>query len=427
MNEWANRVLANGPLNRIKETRVLVAKTEPKPDEPAEISADVERLIHVIGTLEDRFQIVDALLLFPGPMPAFESHLQSIQSEVSAFQSNRNRGHLSNANTQADSLLAVAAQLGIPLATSSPIDSKAVEHTREQADKVLRSIRASERQLQQQVGKLNESVGSTIVEVTTQKSRLDTAIAEYQQQFSAAEGSRQQQAADALKTHAQRLDQAITDAQKRLQDATQDVSRRLDSTLQEAVSRADEQRKQLEDEANDAVDALETMRGKAENLLHVIGSTGMAGEYQKAANTAGALTRWWQIGAALSMLGLILFAILAFVATQGEDINWGGVGARVFVAVAFGILAAYCARQGDRYSDQEVANRRFQLEFSSIDPYVANLPADVQHKLKVELGQRLFGNASMTPSTTDRRTTGTGKDPLEMALSIIGEFIKKRN
>lgn len=274
--------------------------------------------------------------------------------------------------------------------------------------------------------KLTESVDSTIAEVTSQKGRLDTAIAEYQQQFSAAEGSRQQQAAETLKTHAQRLDQAIADAQKRLQDTTQDVSRRLDVALQDSFTRADEQRKQLERDSDESVSALKDMRSKAENLLHVIGSTGMAGEYQKAANAASRLTRYWQVSAALSMIGLICFAILAFVATQSESINWGGVGARAFVAITFGILAAYCARQGDRYSDQEIANRRFQLEFSSIDPYVANLPADVQHKLKVELGQKLFGNASKAPSAPDRRASGTGKDPLEMAFAVIGDLIRKR-
>lgn len=143
MNEWANRIVAGGAINRITEARKLVANTEARSDEPSEISADLERLSYILTTIETRYSHVDPLLLFPGPLPAFESCLQGIQSEVSAFQANRNRGHLANANTQADSLLAVSAQLGLPIASTSPVDSKAVEHTREQAEKVVRSVKAS--------------------------------------------------------------------------------------------------------------------------------------------------------------------------------------------------------------------------------------------------------------------------------------------
>lgn len=126
------------------------------------------------------------------------------------------------------------------------------------------------------------------------------------------------------------------------------------------------------------------------------------------------------------MLGLIAFAILVFAATQGATINLPGVFARAFVALTFGILAAYSARQGDRYSDIEVTNRRFQLELSSIDPYLANLPSDTQHKLKVELGQRLFGNAPLVQPNSQKQISGTGKDTLELALQIIMEAVKKR-
>jgi len=281
MNEWTQRIASHPALARLKSARESVENTEIRADDIPEVDADLSRIRNVLDALETRFQTIDSALLFPGPLAALENHLQSLISEVAAFQTNRNRGHLTNANNQADSLLSVAAQLGIPIAGSIPIEPKSLESVRDQAEKLVKTLKLSERTVQQQLNKLNESVIATTTEVTAQKGRLDAAIAEYQQQFSAAEGARQQQAAEALKAHAQRLDQAIADAQKRLQDTTQDVSKRLDGTLQDVATRAEDQKRGLEANASEIIAALKEMRGKAENLLHVIGSTGMAGEYQK--------------------------------------------------------------------------------------------------------------------------------------------------
>ncbi len=376
--------------------------------------------------MDNRLRSTDPLLLFPGPIGSLDSHVQNVVSEVSSFQSNRNRAHLSNANTQLDSLLVYAAQLGLASSPSTPDVATAVENIRSQAENTLKGLLEQARTLGSQLSRLQEASNTTNVEVTAQKGRLDAAIAEYQTQFSAAEASRQQQATEALKTHTQRLDQALTDAQKRLQESTQDIAKRLEASLQDTSTKAAQQRDDLRGAAQALLDDLTEMRTKAETLLHVIGSAGMAGEYQKVANSARRATTVWQVFAASAMIGLVTFAILTYLATQQTEIHWGGVAARAFVTLTFGVIAAYAARQGDRYSDIEVRNRRYQLELSSLDPYLANLPQETQHKVKVEIAQKLFGNVSTDLPANRKRFSGTGKDPLELALSILMEFAKKQ-
>lgn len=427
MSEYATRIRSHPIWERLRALRAQLESIEVRAEDGAGVSADLSRLRTVMDTVEGRLQAADPILLFPGPLDSMDTHIQNATSEIGSFQSNRNRTHVSNANTQLDSLLAYSAQLGLSAGPTAPEGVAAIEAVRAQAEQALNGLLKREKALAAQLAKLQEAAAATNTEVTAQKGRLDTAIAEYQTQFSAAEATRQQQATEALKNHTQRLDQALTDAQRRLQESTQDASKRLETMLQEALAKSSQQRDELSSGAEVVLESLTEMRQKAENLLHVIGSTGMAGEYQKVANFGRKATLIWQGIAGVAMIGLVVFAILTYAATQGaEKILWGGVAARAFVTITFGILAAYAARQGDRYSDTESRNRRYQLELSSLDPYLANLPEETQHKVKVDIAMKLFGNASADPTGSARQFTGTGKDPLELALNVLMELVKKR-
>lgn len=425
MSEWASRIVAHPVRERLKALRAQIVAIELADDDPTEVLADLARLTAILDAIENRFSSADPLLLPPAPLSALDTHVQSATSEVSAFVSNGNRAHLTAANTQADAMLIYAIQLGLVAPGSSAEVVGILEGLRDRTERSFGALLHFEQELQAKLGKLEATSASTEKEITAQKARLDTAIAEHQQQFSTAEAARQQRSADALAADTTKLDQAFTDAQKRLQDSTQDISKRLEEMLVKSTSLASDQRAELAGAAKQVLLDLEEMRGKAENLLHVTGSTGMAGEYQKASSEARTTTRGWQRLAAMAMGGLVLFAILAFVAaTESTGVEWGNVAARVFVALTFGILAAYAARQGDRYAEQESENRRYQLELSSIDPYLANLPKETQYKVKTELADKLFGNVTTHSSVTP--VTGTGKDPLEMAFEVIKEFVKRR-
>jgi hypothetical protein len=403
----------------------------------------------VLSPQAARLRAADPLLLHPKPLGNIESHSRQIREAIAGFRSTRDRGNLETANSHSDSILASAAQLALAAAPDQSESVDAVKIVRQRSEELLRALTKEEGRIRDQVTKLQVDVQSTVQEVTSQKGRLDKAIAEYQQQFSSAESARQSQATEALNTHSQRLDQTLTEAQKRLQESFQQADKRLDgavtegqaklqnllksandrtdSTLKEAADKASAQHASQQQSGQAVIDQLEDFREKAENLLHVIGSTGMAGEYQKVADSARLATFRWQVIATFSMLVLVAFAAWTFFDTQGGDIQWGAVVGRAFVVVTAGVLAAYAVRQSDRYSEIEIANRRYQLELSSIDPYLANLPEQDQQKVKLQLAEKLFGNASRAvPAASAEEFSGTLKEPLLMTLTIIREVMKKR-
>jgi phosphotransferase system glucose/maltose/N-acetylglucosamine-specific IIC component len=101
--------------------------------------------------------------------------------------------------------------------------------------------------------------------------------------------------------------------------------------------------KAAEERANAAIAVLETRKEEAHKLVQVIGNTGMTGGYQRVADAAHVTAKNWERIAVGAMVGLIAFALYAFLHAVESEFKWGVFAARVFVAITCGILATYAA------------------------------------------------------------------------------------
>jgi len=168
-----------------------------------------------------------------------------------------------------------------------------------------------------------------------------------------------------------------------------------------------------------------TLKKQAENIVGVIGDTGIVGGFQKYANKERRSAQFWKIIAFLSFSGLIIFGIISFKLTVGTDFNWGVLGARLFAASTFGILAAYAARLADKHDFSEKLNRKMELELASIDPYIVNLPEDLQNEIKKQLSDKLFGQYDVLKSHKEETITKNTFDIIKSSLETLNEAIKK--
>jgi hypothetical protein len=155
----------------------------------------------------------------------------------------------------------------------------------------------------------------------------------------------------------------------------------------------------------------------------------MIGGYQREANSARWAGTFWRIMALLALLGLIGFAITIFIlGVTNEDptvLSWPIVGWRVFVATAFGLLAAYSARQADKHDQTRRRYRKMELELASISPYLHDVPEEKMIEIKMELAKKMFGQVDQIPAKSDKQTTGTLTDVIEMAMDTIKTISSK--
>lgn len=358
MSTWTERVVNHAVWQRIQESQRIISEALGAATSQ-ETRTDLERVQTCIAFIEASLKGADPLLLTPGVLNTIEQNLVSCQNETRAYISNNNRQHLINANNNIDNAVTAAAQ--IPRTTSGKEGEeaiKSIEQVRNSAELNLASLNKQGDELKQTLDKIRSQLDTLEPAINDQKQRLDKALATQQEQFSKAQDDRNKE---------------FSRERNDLSTQSQDFANSLQTT------------------ANGTILELTSIRDKAQNLLHIIGNTGMAGEYAKTANNAKIVSYVWQLVAFAALIGLLIFAFEAYQAIRAPDFNVSATLGRAFVAAAVGILAAYASRQADIYRKGEERARRYQLVLSSIDPYVASLKEEQRETVKIELAKTLFG------------------------------------
>ena len=118
---------------------------------------------------------------------------------------------------------------------------------------------------------------------------------------------------------------------------------------------------------------------------------------------------------------------MAFAGTISSEFAWPRFAARAFVAVTFGLLAAYAARQADRFDAAEAQNRRTELALASLDPFLVGVPEGDQHELKKQLAVRFFGPEPLQETSQQMTPVkGNAADLLRLALQTISDLAKQK-
>jgi len=273
-------------------------------------------------------------------------------------------------------------------------------------------------------------------EIKSQKSRLDNAITQFQQQFSKAEENRREEFLKSERLKTEKLTQ-ITEEQKETikeiigkfetenEAKTTALSKKSEELLSNFKQTSDNLINSINGRTNSLVNNIESNKDEAEKLVHVIANTGMAGGYQKVANQARKTKNYWHFITIISLIGLITFAIIAFMTTVQTEFNFGKFGARTFVAFAFGILAAYSARQAEKNSEVERVNRQLELELASIDPYLSKLPEEKQIEVKRVLAEKWFGNMKTYDKVENKLTEKYSGNMLNLLKLVLDNITKK--
>ncbi|WP_145985408.1 ATP synthase subunit B family protein [Marilutibacter maris] len=426
MSDWQERIINHPVMTKLGALQALLDSVLETEESGSSGLDSIERLRQVESYMRASVFSIDPILVPVQILAKIDAPLQGVINEVKNYKSNKNSGHLTNANAHADALLIQVFQLPAP-APETQVENvrDAVVSFRRSAGQLLSSLERSCAELSDNFRSLGEKVKETSEEVSSQKARLDTAISEYQQQFSQAENSRREDFARAQAMAAKEVKEALESHRLELKAALDDSEADIAAFVDEGESKFERLQLDLQGRADALISEMRVFRDDAQELLQVIGSAGMAGEFQKAAQSVRRNVLFWQGVSLFSMLGLILFAILAYRSAAQEEIVWGLVGARAFVAASFAVLAVFAVRQNDRYHESEQRNRRYQLELSSIDPYLTSLPEDVRSDVKVKLADRLFGNAGAASVKGRGGAEGTSLDVAVLALETVRDFLKK--
>lgn len=175
---------------------------------------------------------------------------------------------------------------------------------------------------------------------------------------------------------------------------------------------------------NKQLKTIETLIEKTEEkhrsineLLESASGRVVASDYQNSAteekNVADKL-RYASL-AFMSVAAVIL--IYTVFESSGAGFNLETSISRLLSAILLSVPAAYLARESAKHREQQYQHHQTSLDLITITPYIATLPDDMQHEIKIDIAKRIFAS---------RKTNSTGSENYPLNLQeVMIELIKK--
>jgi hypothetical protein len=421
MSEWTSRVESHPIQNTLSNYESKINEIENEELITSQSIDDFERIKKIIRLLRNNLT-QDPILLTPAPLNNLNNTLQNSLNELTNFRSNQNSSHLKNANTHLDSLLIHLAQISFQSSFSISDFSETLVSFRRSAGQYAHYIEEEFNKLKASYESLNKEFIDFKAQINSQKTRLDTAISNFQTQFSEAETKRSETFNNSEIKRTEKFDASITNQKEKFEDKLNGQVESFENALDTFKKQSEENLESISSNTKSLVENLVEKKNEAEKLVNVIANVGMAGGYQKVANEARKAKLIWQVATTIALTGLIAFAIIAFISAVSGEFNLGKFGARIFAAISFGIFAAYSAREAEKSSNREALNRQLELELASIDLYLAKLPEDKQISIKTELASKWFGNLHKTEKEAKDNFNGNSYELLKMIINNLSKL-----
>lgn len=180
-----------------------------------------------------------------------------------------------------------------------------------------------------------------------------------------------------------RVRREVRDAQR----ATDELSRNINSlneTIHEIVAAAAKNAETITEE-------LRQKQSEVNDLVGLVSGSTMASSFAKSAEDERRLANSMRNGSVMLMLIIVGIVGLSFFETTHPRFDWQTGAFRMLFSVALSVPAAYLARESSKHRVQQNSHLRIALDLQAITPYLASLPTEEQHKLKVEVANKIFG------------------------------------
>jgi hypothetical protein len=351
----------------------------------------VSRLAQIQSFIGRRLDAVDASIMPAEPLNNILMRIREAKSDVEAFQSNNSWSHILDANSRLDHALTYLGQIPVLLTSDDigPLKDAAYEYRnfidltlkngRETIDDLSREFVATKASFTlyqgdvqtetQMIRQLSESELSALrKEISTEKARADAVISDLQAQFSNAQENRHNEF------------NLMVNASKVSLTAYQDGIRTKRIELDDELTR----------DTRSILNAMNERKAEIEKLVGIISELGMTSGFQKAAKAAEDTTHFFHRVTISAIAGLIVWlGILSFRHT--EKLEWPDLVSRILISLAFGAMAAYSAKQADKYLEIQRRNRKLELELQAVGPYLAPLSDEQQSTFRLSLAKQVFG------------------------------------
>ena len=322
----------------------------------------LSRFIQIINYIDMCLENTNPALVPKAPLDQINAQVSATVGQLDNYTSNKNQGHLTNANNHAEAAAAQCIHLPQPSHKTNKSFSKIVSDSYETSKRFISEITAVKNTFETDLAnvnkhseKLEEKIKKQEQTIEDHKTRLDTILSEFQSQFSEMEAKRSQKFSD-------KADKQTETFNSLLDKFSLENKGLQDEIIDKLTTQIDESRLS----AKSAIKFLEEKKQEALDLVGVIGNICVTGNFKNIANDEQKIANRYR---------------------------------RIAIVAILYIPVQYASKESDRHRKNERKNRRLELELASIDPFLENLPLEKRNNLKETLAQRYFAQPDQdTPS-----------------------------
>ncbi|WP_156952617.1 hypothetical protein [Microvirgula aerodenitrificans] len=167
---------------------------------------------------------------------------------------------------------------------------------------------------------------------------------------------------------------------------------KLNNIVNESNKAVDEFLTAAKKEADAELLKLNQKNAQADDLIGHISKKAMASDYDRNASEEKKVANWLRGGSLFCMLIIILIGAFSVYESFDNDFKIDNAIVRISLIFLVSIPAAYLARESSKHREQQYYHQQKSLDLKAITPYIASLPEEDQHKLKIEIASRLFAS-----------------------------------
>lgn len=136
--------------------------------------------------------------------------------------------------------------------------------------------------------------------------------------------------------------------------------------------------------------AIKDKNSELDTLLGNAAGRVIVAEYADSADQEKTAAEWLRGGSILCMAVIILIAGYSFYESINQSFDLSNSLLRLALVFLLSVPAAYLARESTKHRQQQYTHLQTSLDLKAINPYIASLPDEEQHRIKAEIAQRIF-------------------------------------
>lgn len=434
MTDWLEKRNAHSIDDSLSDLGIVLKQISKLKEKDQIVRDAISRISAFRDYLMQSLKQFDPIITPFSTLDTLNKHISTITSRLQQYSNTGGENFLEGALSTVDVAIS---QANFPLIQNS----QDIEGLHDSIVAFRRSMGQHSRHLTERFKETNEKAADLEHQLSelekaidNQKARTDNFAGQAQQQLNAVQQDTQQQFTSMIRDYQNKFAQNQEKRSEQVEGEMKDFREKTEQILnekrielnallkeqKEAISKTQEDTSL---KVNELIEKIEEHRDKAEELLGIISKSAMSSGYKGVADTEGKRAFAWHIAGILAACGLIVFAIIAFKETLSVDVKWSVFGARVFVASAFALFAAYAERQANRHRHIERVNRRWQLVLASLNPYLADLNEDDQKEIKKRVAETVF---TSTFPTEEKDSETISPTSLFQLIKNISTNLSKR-